>query len=149
MEFQKKCLRLYAVTDRSWLRGGSLYEQVEQALNGGATLIQLREKALDTERFIAEARQIKSLCEMYKVPFIINDNVEVALAVDADGVHVGQGDMAASDVRKRLGSDKIIGVTARTVEQAVEAEKGRIISVWEQFLLPQPKGTQRKFPIAH
>jgi thiamine-phosphate pyrophosphorylase len=123
MEFQKKCLRLYAVTDRSWLRGGTLYEQVEQALNGGATLIQLREKALDTDRFIAEARQIKSLCEMYKVPFIINDNVEVALAVDADGVHVGQGDMAASDVRKRLGTDKIIGVTARTVEQAVEAEK--------------------------
>ena len=92
MEFQKNCLRLYAVTDRSWLRGGTLYEQVEQALNGGATLIQLREKALDTERFIAEARQIKSLCEMYKVPFIINDNVEVALAVDAGilGYHMYQ-----------------------------------------------------------
>ena len=100
-----------------------MYEQVEKALRGGATFIQLREKSLDTESFIEEAGQIKILCEKYHVPFVINDNVEVALAVGADGVHVGQGDMAASDARKKLGAGKIIGVTARTVEQAAEAER--------------------------
>ncbi len=123
MEFERRSLRLYAVTDRSWLRGSTLYEQVEKALRGGATFIQLREKSLDTESFIEEAGQIKILCEKYHVPFVINDNVEVALAVGADGVHVGQGDMAASDARKKLGAGKIIGVTARTVEQAAEAER--------------------------
>ena len=123
MEFERRSLRLYAVTDRSWLRGSTLYEQVEKALRGGATYIQLREKSLDTESFIEEAGQIKILCEKYHVPFVINDNVEVALAVGADGVHVGQGDMAASDARKKLGAGKIIGVTARTVQQAAEAER--------------------------
>ncbi|MCI8378310.1 MAG: thiamine phosphate synthase [Lachnospiraceae bacterium] len=123
MEFERRSLCLYAVTDRSWLRGSTLYEQVEKALRGGATFIQLREKSLDTESFIEEAGQIKILCEKYHVPFVINDNVEVALAVGADGVHVGQGDMAASDARKKLGAGKIIGVTARTVEQAAEAER--------------------------
>lgn len=123
MEFENKSLRLYAVTDRSWLKGGTLYEQVEKALRGGATFVQLREKSLDMESFVAEARQIKILCEKYHVPFVINDNVDVALAVDADGVHVGQGDMAASDARKKLGTGKLIGVTARTVEQAVTAWK--------------------------
>ena len=123
MEFERRSLRLYAVTDRSWLGGSRLYEQVEKALRGGATFIQLREKSLDTESFIEEAGQIKILCEKYHVPFVINDNVEVALAVGADGVHVGQGDMAASDARKKLGAGKIIGVTARTVQQAAEAER--------------------------
>lgn len=123
MEFENKSLRLYAVTDRSWLKGGTLYERVEKALRGGATFVQLREKSLDMESFVAEARQIKILCEKYHVPFVINDNVDVALAVDADGVHVGQGDMAASDARKKLGTGKLIGVTARTVEQAVTAWK--------------------------
>ena len=123
MEFERRSLRLYAVTDRSWLSGSTLYEQVEKALRGGATFIQLREKSLDTESFIEEAGQIKILCEKYHVPFVINDNVEVALAVGADGVHVGQGDMAASDARKKLGAGKIIGVTARTVQQAAEAER--------------------------
>ena len=121
--FDRERLLLYAVTDRSWLRGSTLYEQVEKALRGGATFIQLREKSLDTESFIEEAGQIKILCEKYHVPFVINDNVEVALAVGADGVHVGQGDMAASDARKKLGAGKIIGVTARTVQQAAEAER--------------------------
>lgn len=123
MEFENKSLRLYAVTDRSWLKGGTLHEQVEKALRGGATFVQLREKSLNMESFVAEARQIKILCEKYHVPFVINDNVDVALAVDADGVHVGQGDMAASDARKKLGTGKLIGVTARTVEQAVTAWK--------------------------
>ena len=123
MEFERRSLRLYAVTDRSWLRGSTLYEQVEKALRGGATFIKKKKKSLDTESFIEEAGQIKILCEKYHVPFVINDNVEVALAVGADGVHVGQGDMAASDARKKLGAGKIIGVTARTVQQAAEAER--------------------------
>ncbi|MEJ1528634.1 thiamine phosphate synthase, partial [Escherichia coli] len=94
--------------------GESLYQQVEKALQGGVTFLQLREKNLDKELFMKEAREIKELCRKYKVPFIINDNVEIAKAIDADGVHVGQSDMEAGDVRKRLGADKIIGVSAKT-----------------------------------
>lgn len=114
---------LYAVTDRSWLKGESLYSQVEKALKGGVTMVQLREKELSQEEFLKEAREIKALCRKYQVPFLINDNVEIALAVDADGVHVGQSDMEANAVREKLGPDKIIGVTAKTVEQAQRAEK--------------------------
>ena len=123
MRCDKKDLLLYAVTDRSWLNGATLYEQVEAALRGGATFIQLREKALDQERFLAEARELKALCRRFGVPFLINDNVEIAAAVDADGVHVGQSDMEAGDVRARLGADKIIGVSAQTVEQALLAQQ--------------------------
>lgn len=113
---------LYAVTDRSWLNGETLYDQVEKALKGGVTFVQLREKKLDRESFKKEAFAIKELCHRYQVPFIINDDVELALLVDADGVHVGQSDMEAGDVRKRLGPDKIIGVSAKTVEQALQAQ---------------------------
>lgn len=123
MKIDKKAMRLYAVTDRSWLNGETLYTQVEKAIKGGATFIQLREKKLDTRSFLLEARQIKALCEKYHVPFVINDSVEIALAIDADGVHVGQSDMEALEVRQRLGADKIIGVTAKTVEQAVLAQE--------------------------
>ena len=123
MRCDKKDLLLYAVTDRSWLNGATLYEQVEAALRGGATFIQLREKALDQEHFLAEARELKTLCRRFGVPFLINDNVEIAAAVDADGVHVGQSDMEAGDVRARLGADKIIGVSAQTVEQALLAQQ--------------------------
>ena len=123
MKCDKKDLLLYAVTDRSWLNGATLEQQVEQVLKGGATFIQLREKELDQQHFLDEAKKIQKLCKKYQVPFIINDNVEIALAIDADGVHVGQSDMEAGDVRKKLGPDKIIGVSARTVEQAVLAEK--------------------------
>lgn len=123
MKIDKKAMRLYAVTDRSWLKGETLYTQVEKAIKGGATFIQLREKKLDTRSFLMEARQIKALCEKYHVPFVINDSVEIALAIDADGVHVGQSDMEALEVRQRLGADKIIGVTAKTVEQAVLAQE--------------------------
>lgn len=123
MRCDKKDLLLYAVTDRSWLGGETLYSQVEKALKGGATFVQLREKELDEGRFLNEAREIKELCRKYQVPFVINDSVEIALAVDADGVHVGQSDMEAGDVRAKLGPDKIIGVSAQTVEQAVLAEK--------------------------
>lgn len=123
MKCDKKDLLLYAVTDRHWLNGRTLYSQVEEALKGGATFIQLREKELDEEHFLEEAKEIKELCRRYQVPFVINDNVEIALAVDADGVHVGQSDMEAGDVRAKLGPDKIIGVSAQTVEQAVLAER--------------------------
>ena len=122
MKCDKDNLLLYAVTDRSWLNGQTLYEQVEQALEGGATFVQLREKELDEEHFLEEAREIKELCRKYNVPFVINDNVDIALAMDADGVHVGQSDMEAGDVRAKLGPDKIIGVSAQTVEQALLAQ---------------------------
>lgn len=127
MSFTKEQLReqmlLYAVTDRHWLKGQTLYEQVEEALKGGATFIQLREKDLTEEEFLEEAKKIQQLCKKYRVPFIINDNVKLAKEIDADGVHVGQSDMEALDVRAQLGEDKIIGVSARTVEQALLAEK--------------------------
>lgn len=115
-------LRLYAITDRRWLGEKKLADDVEAVLKGGATLIQLREKNLDTDAFKDEAKVIKEICAAYHVPLIINDNVEVAQAIGADGVHVGQSDMAAGDVRKRLGDDKIIGVSASTVKEALEAE---------------------------
>ena len=119
----EKDLLLYAVTDRHWLNGRTLYEVVQESLDGGATFIQLREKELDNENFLAEAKELKKLCAEYKVPFVINDNVDIAIEMDADGVHVGQSDMEAGDVRAKLGPDKIIGVSAQTVEQAILAEK--------------------------
>lgn len=118
-------LLLYAVTDRTWLGNQTLYEQVEEVLKGGATFIQLREKNLAEDAFLAEAKEIQNLCKKYQVPFVINDNVELAKEIDADGVHVGQSDMEAGSVRSLLGLDKIIGVSAQTVEQALLAqEKG-------------------------
>lgn len=123
MKCDKKDLLLYAVTDRSWLGEQTLYEQVEEALKGGATFIQLREKEMDDEDFLKEAIEIKELCRRYQVPFVINDNVEIARKMDADGVHVGQSDMEAGNVRAILGEDKILGVSAQTVEQAVLAEQ--------------------------
>ena len=123
MKCDKKGLLLYAVTDRSWLNGETLYSQVEKALQGGATFIQLREKNLDQDHFMEEALELKKLCAAYHVPFVINDNVEIAAKMDADGVHVGQSDMEAGDVRAKLGPDKIIGVSAQTVEQAILAEQ--------------------------
>lgn len=116
-------LLVYAVTDRSWLKGESLYSQVEKALKGGATFIQLREKTLDEQNFLKEAKDIKQLCKRYQVPFVINDNIDIAIKINADGIHVGQSDMEVTAVRKKLGKDKIIGVSAQTVEQAVLAEQ--------------------------
>ena len=123
MIFAESMLRLYAVTDRSWLGEKTLYEQVELALRGGATCVQLREKELNAEDFLTEARKIKLLCARYGVPLIINDNVTLAIEVNADGVHVGQEDMDAQDVRSLIGPDKILGVTAKTVEQAQRAQR--------------------------
>lgn len=122
-----KCLNsymnLYAVTDRMWLNGRELIEDVKKALDGGVTMIQLREKELNEEDFLKEAIAIRKLCNEYNVPFLINDNVDIAIKSGADGVHVGQSDMEALNVRAKLGEDKIIGVSAQTVEQAIEAEK--------------------------
>lgn len=123
MNCDKKDLLLYAVTDRAWLKGETLYAQVEKALKGGATFVQLREKNLDKESFLKEAIEIQTLCKEYNVPFVINDSVEIALQMNADGVHVGQKDMEAGDVRAALGPDKIIGVSAQTVEQALLAQE--------------------------
>ena len=123
MKFDKETMLLYAVTDRSWLNGKSLYEQVEEAIKGGVTFVQLREKKLDEENFLDEALDIQNLCRKYDIPFVINDNVEIAKKIDADGVHVGQRDMGAANVRVMLGDNKILGVSAQTVEQAVLAEQ--------------------------
>ena len=120
---RKEDLLLYAVTDRSWLNGETLYAQVEKALKGGVTFVQLREKDLDEQAFLEEAKEIQKLCAQYHVPFVINDNVEIAAQIGADGVHVGQSDMEAGDVREKLGPDRIIGVSAQTVEQAVRAQE--------------------------
>ena len=122
MKSIKDSMLLYAVTDRSWLNGRTVAEQVEDALKGGATFIQLREKNLDYDSFLAEAFEVKELCRKYDVPFVINDNVDIAIACDADGVHVGQSDMAAGNVRAKLGPDKIIGVSAHNIEEALTAQ---------------------------
>lgn len=123
MSCDKKDLLLYAVTDRSWLNGQTLYEQVEQALKGGVSFLQLREKELEEQAFLEEAKVIQELCKKYQVPFLINDNVELAASIGADGVHVGQSDMAAGAAREKLGPDRIIGVSARSVEEALEAQR--------------------------
>ena len=116
-------LQLYAITDRHWLGDRSLIDVVRESLDGGVTFLQLREKELDDEHFYEEAVRLKAVAEEYDVPFIINDNVDVALKSDADGVHVGQNDMEAGNVRALLGPDKILGVSAQTVEQAILAEE--------------------------
>lgn len=123
MKCADKDLLLYAVTDRYWLGKRTLHDVVKESLDGGVTFVQLREKHLDQAHFLEEAKDLKMLCKAYNVPFMINDNVDIALEMDADGVHVGQSDMEAGDVRAKLGPDKIIGVSAQTVEQAVLAEK--------------------------
>lgn len=123
MNCDKKDLLLYAVTDRAWLGDKTLSWQVEESLKGGATMIQLREKHLDHEHFLKEAKEIKELCRKYQVPFLINDDVDLAVEVDADGVHVGQHDMEAGEVRKKIGPNRILGVSAQTVEQALLAQQ--------------------------
>lgn len=123
MKCDKESLLLYAVTDRYWLGDETLLSQVEKAIKGGATFIQLREKTLDEEAFYEEAVEIQALCKKYNVPFVINDNVDIALRMHADGVHVGQSDMEAGDVRALIGPDKILGVSAQTVEQALKAQE--------------------------
>lgn len=119
----KEKILLYGITDRTWLNGERLYNRVEEALKGGVSFLQLREKEIPKEEILGEAVELKGLCRKYDVPLIINDDVELAVKSDADGVHVGQKDMDVREARKLLGPDKILGVSARTVEQAVSAEK--------------------------
>ena len=126
--FSKEELRdsmlLYAVTDRYWLKDGeTLCDKTEEALKGGATFVQLREKKASEEEKYDLGVGLKELCDRYKVPFVLDDDVELAIRLDADGVHVGQHDRPAAEVRKLIGPDRILGVSAQTVEQAVQAEK--------------------------
>ncbi|MGL4986044.1 MAG: thiamine phosphate synthase [Treponemataceae bacterium] len=125
MKCIKKDLLLYAVTDTRWLNGDALEDHVEMAIKGGVTCVQLREKHLSFENFVLQAKKVKTITDTYSIPLYINDNLEVALAVNADGVHVGQSDIihAISDVRKRLNADKILGVSVTTVEQALIAQQ--------------------------
>lgn len=116
-------LLLYAVTDRHWLGDKTLYDVVRESLDGGVTFLQLREKDLDNEHFYEEAVKLQAMAKEYNVPFVVNDNVDIAVKMNADGVHVGQHDMEAGDVRALIGPDKILGVSAQTVEQALLAEK--------------------------
>ena len=121
MKCDKRYMLLYAVTDRAWTGKQTLYEQVEAALKGGVTCVQLREKELDETAFLQEAKELCALCRRYGVPFLVNDNVEIAIACGADGIHVGQGDLAAGEVRRRVGENMILGVSVHTVEEACQA----------------------------
>lgn len=141
MKFHKDMLLLYAVTDRAWVGRQSLYEQIEDAIIGGVTIVQLREKDLLKEEFITEAMLIKELCHHYNIPLIINDNVEVALKIGADGVHVGIEDMPVAEIRKKAGDDFIIGATAKTVEQAVMAERAGADYLGVGAVFPSPTKT--------
>lgn len=122
MRFDKSSMLLYAVTDRAFAKKQTLYEQVNSAIKGGITMLQLREKELSEAEFLKEAEKIKPLCRANDIPFIINDDVDVAVKCGADGVHIGQNDMAAEKVRQIIGDDMILGVSAQTVEQAIKAE---------------------------
>lgn len=124
MKCDRQTMRLYAVTDRAWVGRQTLPEQVEAVLKGGATCVQLREKELDGAAFLEEAKVLAALCRRYGVPLIINDNVEVALASGADGVHVGQDDLTVEQVRRLAGDRLIVGVSAHSVEQALAAQAG-------------------------
>ena len=123
MKCNAEMMLLYAVTDRAWTKEKTLLQQVEDAIKGGATCIQLREKELDDQSFLQEAMDMRELCVKYHVPFIINDNVEIAIKCKADGIHVGQKDMDAYNVRALVGPDMMIGVSAQSVEQALAAQK--------------------------
>lgn len=123
MKLNKTAMLLYAVTDRAWLGNDSLPEQVEKAIKGGASFVQLREKDLGLDEFIKLAAEVKTITDKYNIPYVINDNVDVALAVNADGVHLGQGDEKIKAAGQKLGHGKIIGLSAHTVEEAIQAEE--------------------------
>lgn len=145
MSILKEQLLLYAVTDRTWVGRQTLLEQIEDALKGGVTLVQLREKDLEEAAFLREAIQAKELCHRYHVPLIINDNVEVALQSGADGVHVGIEDAPVAEIRKRAGKDFIIGATAKTIQQAqlAEAAGADYLGVGAVFPSPTKKSAIR------
>ena len=138
MKFEREQLLLYGVTDRTWVGKQTLLEQIEDALRGGVTILQLREKHLDEETFVQEAVEVRELCHRYGVPLIINDNVEVALRSGADGVHVGIEDAPVAEIRRRVGPDFIIGATAKTVEQAKLAEESGADYLGVGAVFPSP-----------
>ena len=141
MKFNEKMLLLYAVTDQAWVGKQTLLEQIEAALKGGATIVQLREKKMDEDRFVAEAIQVRELCHKYNVPLIINDNVDVALKSGSDGVHVGIEDAPVAEIRKRVPADFIIGATCKTVEQAKIAEAAGADYMGVGAVFPSPTKT--------
>ena len=141
MRFNEKMLLLYAVTDQAWVGKQPLLEQIEDALKGGATIVQLREKKLDEDSFVEEAIQVRDLCHKYNVPLIINDHVEVALKSGADGVHVGVEDTPVAEIRKRVSPDFIIGATCKTVEQAKIAEAAGADYMGVGAVFPSPTKT--------
>ena len=141
MKFKKEMLLLYAVTDRHWTGRQTLEEQIEEALAGGVTILQLREKKLSEEEFLQEAIRVKEICHRHGVPLIINDNVEVALKSGADGVHVGIEDAPVSEIRARVPADFIIGATCKTVEQAKKAEQAGADYMGVGAVFPSPTKT--------
>lgn len=141
MKFNKDMLLLYAVTDRAWVGRQTLLEQIEDALKGGATIVQLREKKLDMDSFVEESIQVRELCHKYHVPLIINDNVEVALKSGADGVHVGIEDAPVAEIRKQVPAGFIIGATCKTVEQAKAAEAAGADYMGVGAVFPSPTKT--------
>ena len=138
MSFCANDLLLYAVTDRAWVGRLTLLEQIESSLKNGVTLLQLREKRLPEEQLVAEAIQVKELCRRYQVPLIINDNVNAALKSGADGVHVGVDDLPVKEIRRRTGKGFIIGATAKTVEQAKQAEQAGADYLGVGAVFPSP-----------
>lgn len=140
---------LYVITDRTWLEGKPLSKAVEEAILGGATFVQMREKNLDYAEFLKGAMEVKTVTDRYKIPFVINDNVDVAAAAGCDGVHVGQSDEEINSARKKLGVGKIIGVSAGTVKEAVEAEKNGadyigVGSIFNTSTKPDAKNVSRE-----
>ena len=141
MIFNKEMLRLYAVTDRNWVGKKTLYEQIQEALEGGATMVQLREKHMEHQEFVKEAKKILELCHCYDVPLLIDDDVEVALESGADGVHVGVEDTPVEEIREKVPKDFIIGATAKTVGQAKNAEKAGADYLGVGAVFPSPTKT--------
>lgn len=121
MKFDRKKLKMYIITDRYWLNGRDLSKQVEEAILAGATFVQVREKGISDDEFVAIAKDIKKVTDKYNIPLVINDNLNVAIRVNADGVHIGQSDENLLEARKKLGESKIIGVTAKNIEQTLAA----------------------------
>ena len=148
MQFNKNMLKLYAVTDRTWLGGRSLEEAVEQAILGGVTCVQLREKDMDDDELIEEASKLAEICHRHNVPLIVNDNFIAAMKSGADGVHVGIEDAPVKEIRRIAGENFIIGATAKTVEQAkrAEAEGADYLGVGAVFPSPTKKNALRITP---
>lgn len=123
MKLESKDLLLYLVTDRRWLKEENLEVVVEEAIKNGVSFVQLREKNLEYDDFKKLALKVKKVTDKYKIPFVINDNIDIVIEVDTDGLHIGQGDMAIEKARKMIGEDKILGVSASNMDQAIDAEE--------------------------